>query len=288
MMRGVSIWSVATRAPNGEIEVTSEEVRPLTERHRAFRLPVIRGVAGLVQSLEIGFRALAISAAARLSDAGGGSGQADRASLPVIVLALSFAIGLFFVLPALVAALLHDVLGSTLAFWLVEGGLRVVLLVGYIAAINRVADLRRMFEYHGAEHMAIACLESGDPVTPDRVAGHSRLQPRCGTSFLLTLMVVATVLVIPLGILDWYWLLLSRVLVVPVAAGVSYEVLKWTGRHRHARPVRALNRPGLALQRLTTREPDRAQIEVAIAALEAVLAVESIGGSSTEEFEPVA
>ena len=158
-----------------------------------------------------------------------------------------------------------------------EGILRTAIFMGYVFAISRLPDLRRVFEYHGAEHKTISCFEAGDRLTPARAKRYSRLHPRCGTSFLLIVMVLAIFVFAPIGLPEWYWLVLSRVLGIPLIAGLSYEVIKWAGRNRRRAWVRALMWPGLMLQNLTTREPDREQLEVAIASLEAVLAVESPG-----------
>ena len=191
------------------------------------------------------------------------------------MLSLVLAIGLFFVVPVGATSLIKDQLGSSLLFWLVEGILRTAIFIGYLALISRLADLRRVFEYHGAEHKTISCYEAGDRLTPARAESYSRLHPRCGTSFLLVVMVVAIFVFAPLGLPAWYWLLASRILGIPLIAGISYEVIKWAGRNRRKRWVRAIMYPGLMLQNLTTREPDRDQLAVAIAALEAVLAVEN-------------
>jgi uncharacterized protein YqhQ len=285
MMRGVSTWAVAVRKPVpedtpealGEIEVTSEPLVSWAKRHRILRLPVIRGVVALVESLKIGFRALAISANAQLEE--------DDDEEPVaiggftwgltIVMSMVLAIGLFFVVPVGATSLIKDQLGSSLLFWLVEGVLRTAIFIGYLALISRLPDLRRVFEYHGAEHKTISCYEAGDRLVPARAETYSRLHPRCGTSFLLIVMVLAIFVFAPIGLPAWYWLVLSRILGIPLIAGLSYEVIKWAGKNRRKRWVRTLMWPGLMLQNLTTREPDRDQLAVAIASLEAVLAVEN-------------
>ena len=171
-------------------------------------------------------------------------------------------------------SLIKDWLGSALLFWLVEGVLRTAIFIGYIAAISRLPDLRRVFQYHGAEHKTISCFEAGDELVPARAKTYSRLHPRCGTSFLLIVMVLAIFVFAPIGLPAWYWLVLSRILGIPLIAGLSYEVIKWAGKHRNKRWVRAVMWPGLMLQNLTTREPDDDQLTVAIASLKAVLAVE--------------
>jgi uncharacterized protein YqhQ len=277
MMRGVSTWAVAVRKPEGEIEVTSEPLVSWAKRHRILRLPVIRGVVALGESLKIGFRALAISANAQLEEDETGRKEEIGGWMWGVTIALSvaLAIGLFFVVPVGATSLIKDALGSALLFWLVEGILRTAIFIGYIVAISRLPDLRRVFEYHGAEHKTISSYEAGDRLIPARAEIYSRLHPRCGTSFLLIVMVLAIFVFAPIGLPEWYWLVLSRILGIPLIAGLSYEVIKWAGRNRRKRWVRALMWPGLMLQNLTTREPDRDQLAVAIASLEAVLAVES-------------
>ena len=194
-----------------------------------------------------------------------------------IALSLALAIGLFFVIPVGLTSLIKDQLGSALLFWLVEGILRTAIFIGYIVAISRLPDLRRVFEYHGAEHKTISCYEAEDELVPARAKLYSRLHPRCGTSFLLIVMVLAIFVFAPIGLPAWYWLLASRILGIPLIAGLSYEVIKWAGKNRRKRWVRAVMWPGLMLQNLTTREPDEEQLEVAIAALETVLAQETPG-----------
>ncbi|MEK6277897.1 MAG: DUF1385 domain-containing protein [Actinomycetota bacterium] len=274
MMRGVSVWAVAVRKPDGEVEVTSEPLVSWAKRHRILRLPVIRGVVALAESMKIGFRALAISANAQLAE----EEQEEIGGWMwgvTIALSLLLAVGLFFVIPVGATSLIKDQLGSALLFWLVEGILRTAIFIGYILAISRLPDLRRVFEYHGAEHKTISCYEAEDRLIPARAKLYSRLHPRCGTSFLLIVMVLAIFVFAPIGLPAWYWLLASRILGIPLIAGLSYEVIKWAGRNRNKRWVRALMWPGLMLQNLTTREPSEAQLQVAIDALEAVLAVES-------------
>jgi uncharacterized protein YqhQ len=277
MMRGVSTWAVAVRKPEGDIEVSSEPLVSWAKRHRVLRWPVIRGVVALAESLKIGFRALAISANAQIEPEEGEEAPQIGGFTWGLTIALSLvlAVGLFFVVPVGATSLIKDQLGSSVLFWLVEGVLRTAIFIGYLALISRLNDLRRVFQYHGAEHKTISCYEAGDQLTPARAERYSRLHPRCGTSFLLVVMVVAIFVFAPLGLPAWYWLLASRILGIPLIAGISYEVIKWAGRNRRKGWVRAIMYPGLMLQNLTTREPDRDQLAVAIASLEAVLAVES-------------
>jgi uncharacterized protein YqhQ len=290
MMRGVSTWAVAVRNPEGQIELSSEPLVPWAKRHRAWRVPVIRGVVALGESLKIGFRALAISANAQIEADEDGEKEEIGGWMwgATIVLSLILAIGLFFVVPVGLTSLIKSRLGSPLLFWLVEGLLRTGIFIGYIAAISRLGDLRRVFEYHGAEHKTISCYEAEDELVPARARLYSRLHPRCGTSFLLIVMVLAIFVFAPIGLPAWYWLLASRVLGIPLIAGLSYEVIKWAGKNRRKRWVRGLMWPGLMLQNLTTREPDEEQLAVAIAALEKVLAEETPPEKGESPIEIVA
>jgi uncharacterized protein YqhQ len=277
MMRGVAVWAVAVRTPEGQIEIESETIKPWAKRHRLWRLPVIRGVVALAESMKIGFKALAISANAQLEE--DEEGEKEEIGGWVwgftIFLSLLLAVGLFFVVPVGLTSLIKDQLGSPLLFWLVEGIVRTLIFIGYILAISKMPDLRRVFEYHGAEHKTISCYEAEDELTPARAKLYSRLHPRCGTSFLLIVMVLAIFVFAPIGLPEWYWLLASRILGIPLIAGLSYEVIKWAGKNRRKAWVRAVMWPGLMLQNLTTREPDEKQLEVAIASLNAVLAREN-------------
>jgi uncharacterized protein YqhQ len=290
MMRGVGAWAVAVRRPAtedaegrpapeqppaGEIDVSCFPLRSALRRHRLLRLPVIRGVVALVESLAIGFRALGISANAQLPE------QEQEISggmwAGTVVVAILFAVGLFFLVPVGLTSLIKHQLGSSALFWLVEGVVRTAIFLGYLALLSRLRDLRRVFEYHGAEHKTISCYEAGLPLTPANAQRFSRLHPRCGTSFLLIVMVVAIFVFAPIGLPAWYLLFATRILGVPVIAGISFELIKLAGRHRRRRWVRVLMWPGLQLQKLTTREPDLDELAVAIAALQAVLAVETPG-----------
>ncbi len=281
MMRGVSTWAVAVRKADGEIDVQSFPLVSWAKRHRALRWPVIRGVVALVESLNIGFKALGMSANAQLPEDEEPISGAMWAG--TVVVALAFAVGLFFVVPVALTSLFKDELGSAFLFWLVEGILRTAIFLGYLGLMSRLPDLRRVFEYHGAEHKTISAFEAGEPLTPESAQRFSRLHPRCGTSFLLIVMIVAIFVFAPLGLPAWYLLLASRILGVPLIAGLSFEVIKWAGRNRHTPWVQRLMWPGMQLQKLTTREPDHAQLAVAIAAMEAVLAVEDPRGASDED-----
>lgn len=290
MMRGVSTWAVAVRNPEGQIELSSEPLVPWAKRHRLWRLPVLRGVVALGESLKVGFRALAISANAQMEEDEQGEKEEIGGFVwgATIVLSMALAIGLFFVVPVGLTSLIKDRLGSPLLFWLIEGLLRTGIFIGYIAAISKLPDLRRVFEYHGAEHKTISCYEAEDELVPARAKLYSRLHPRCGTSFLLIVMVLAIFVFAPIGLPAWYWLLASRILGIPLIAGLSYEVIKWAGKNRRKRWVRAVMWPGLMLQNLTTREPDEAQLAVAIASLDKVLAEEKPAEAGESPIEIVA
>jgi uncharacterized protein YqhQ len=280
MMRGVSTWAVATRK-DGEIAVETHPVVSWVRRSRALRWPVIRGVVALGQSLSIGFKALEVSANA----------QAEPDEEPItkaqwamtVVAALALAVGLFFVVPVILTTFIKDWLGSALLFWLVEGLLRTVIFLGYIVLLSRQKDLRRLFQYHGAEHKVISTYEAGLELTPDNARRFSRLHPRCGTSFLLVVMIVAIFVFAPIGLPAWYWLLATRIVGVPLVAGLSFELIKFAGRNRGKGWVQIIIWPGMQLQKLTTREPDDDMVEVAIVALEAVLAIEDPRAASDED-----
>jgi uncharacterized protein YqhQ len=301
MMRGVSTWAVAVRKPTpeqlesgkldpvegamGEIDVVSEPLVSWVKRHRLLRLPVVRGVVALAESLTIGFRALGISANAQVPPDEQGEQQEIGGGLwaGTVAFALLFAVGLFFLLPAGLTNIFRDELDSSWLFVAVEKTVRIAIFLGYLWLISRMKDLQRVFQYHGAEHKTISCYEAGEPLTPENAQRYSRLHPRCGTSFLLIVMIVSIFVFAPLGKLEWYWLFASRVLGIPLVAGLAFEVIKWFGRNRRKRWVRALMWPGMQLQLLTTREPDLKQLAVAIAALEAVLAVEDPLAASEED-----
>jgi uncharacterized protein YqhQ len=290
MMRGVSHWAVAVRKPLpdgvdgaaalGQIDVQRYPLKPWSRRRRLYRLPVIRGVVALVESLAIGLRALGISANAQLP--GEEQEISSGAWFGTVVVSLAFAIGLFFVVPVGLTSLVKHQLGSSVLFWLVEGLLRTAIFLGYLFLLSRIRDLRRVFEYHGAEHKVISCYEGGDALTPEQAKRYSRLHPRCGTSFLLIVMIMAIFVFAPIGLPAWWILVLTRILGVPLIAGLSFEVIKWAGRNRQRRWVQAIMYPGLQLQRLTTREPDLHQLGVSIAALQAVLAVETPGAAAAD------
>jgi uncharacterized protein YqhQ len=196
---------------------------------------------------------------------------AVRVMIEEVAAGAAFFTALFILAPAAGTNWLSSHLPSNLLFNLVEGLARLAFFLLYILAISMLRDIRRVFQYHGAEHKTIACYEGGEPLTPENAERYSRLHPRCGTSFLLIVMVIAIFMFAPIGLPAWYWLVLSRIVGVPLIAGLSFEAIRWFGRNRSKSWVRTLMWPGLQLQRLTTREPDHDQLAVAIASLRAVL-----------------
>src|SRR5262245_47533337 len=273
MMRGPSGWAVAGRTPEGRIEEVVKDVTSPLGRHRIWRLPVIRGVIALGESLAIGFRALAISAnvAAREEDEEGKVvTEITRGQIIFsFAIAIGFALMLFKVGPALLTNWLP--IEDTAWFVIVEGVIRVGVFIAYIGLIGLLPDLKRVFQYHGAEHKTINALEAGSDLTPEKVQKFSLIHPRCGTAFLLWVMVLGIFVFALVGRPVWYWLIVSRILLLPVIAGLAYELIRYAGKHQDNRVLMTLLAPGLWLQRLTTREPTDDQVEVSIRALERVL-----------------
>jgi len=278
MMRSPSKWAVAVRKPDGEIAEVVKDISSPMARRRIFRLPVVRGVIALGESLAIGFRALAISAnyAAQEEDAEGGDEVKQEITRGQMIFAFAIAIGfalmLFKVTPALITSWLP--IETTGWFVIVEGAIRVSLFLLYIIVISFLPDLRRVFQYHAAEHKAINAYEAGEELTPETVQRYSLIHPRCGTAFLLWVMVIAIFVFAFFGRPDWYWLIASRILLLPVIAGIAYELIRFAGSHQRNRFLMTLLAPGLWLQRLTTRQPSLDQIEVSIRALREVLQLE--------------
>jgi uncharacterized protein YqhQ len=273
MMRSPSSWAVAIRRPDGDIERVVRDIASPMQKRRIWRLPVVRGVIALGESLAIGFRALAISAnvASRVeNEEGEVETEISKTTIAVsFVISIGFALALFKVGPALLTDWIG--IGGTGWFVIVEGLLRVGILVTYVGLIGLLPDLRRVFQYHAAEHKAINTLEAGEELTPANVQKHSLIHPRCGTAFLLWVMVVGVFVFALVGRPHWYWLVTSRILLLPVIAGIAYELIRFAGKHPRNPILRTVLAPGLWLQRLTTREPTLDQIEVSIRALQEVL-----------------
>jgi uncharacterized protein YqhQ len=274
MMRSPSAWSVAVRKPDGEIAEVNRPVVAFSLRHKWARIPVIRGVVALGESLTIGFRALAISAnyAAQDEDEDVETELTRGQLIFAFAVAIGFAVLLFKVSPALITNLLP--IDGTYSFVVVEGAIRVSLFIVYLLVISMLPDLKRVFQYHAAEHKAINALEDGAELEPETVQKYSLIHVRCGTAFLLYVMVIAIFVFAFFGRPDWFWLVATRILLLPVIAGLAYEVIRFAGKHPRNPFLRTLLAPGLWLQRLTTREPSLDQIEVSIRALREVLRIE--------------
>ncbi len=277
MMRGPSAWSVAVRKPDGEIAEVNRPISSFLLKHRWARLPVVRGVFALGESLAIGFRALAISAnyAAQEEGEEGEEVQTELSRGQLLFafgIAIGFALLLFKVSPALITNWLP--IDSTGWFVVVEGVIRVSIFILYLVIVGFMPDLKRVFQYHAAEHKAINAYEAGDPLEPEAVQRHSLIHVRCGTAFLLYVMVIAIFVFAFVGQPGWFWLIVSRILLLPVIAGIAYEVIRFAGKHPTNPILRTILAPGLWLQRLTTRDPSLDQIEVSIRALREVLRLE--------------
>jgi uncharacterized protein YqhQ len=278
MMRSPSMWAVAVRKPDGQIAQVVRDISSPMARNRIFRLPVIRGVIALGESLAIGFRALAISANYAAQDPEKeGEVQTEITRGQIVfsfAIAIGFALMLFKVTPALITSWLP--IDTTGAFVVIEGVIRVAIFLLYLVLISFLPDLRRVFQYHAAEHKAINAFEAGEELTPERVQKFSLIHPRCGTAFLLWVMVIGIFVFAFVGQPAWYWLITSRILLLPVIAGIAYELIRFAGKHQGNVFLMTLLAPGLWLQRLTTRQPTLDQIEVSIRALQEVLRREGV------------
>jgi uncharacterized protein YqhQ len=277
MMRGPSAWSVAVRKPDGEIAEVNRPISSFLLKHRWARIPIVRGVFALGESLAIGFKALAISAnyAAQEEGEDGEEVQTELSRGQLLFafgIAIGFALLLFKVSPALITNWLP--IESTSWFVIVEGLLRVAIFILYLVLVGLMPDLKRVFQYHAAEHKAINAYEAGDSLEPETVQRHSLIHVRCGTAFLLYVMVIAIFVFAFVGQPGWFWLIASRILLLPVIAGIAYEVIRFAGKHPQNPVLRTILAPGLWLQRLTTRAPSLDQIEVSIRALREVLRLE--------------
>jgi uncharacterized protein YqhQ len=277
MMRGSQRWAVAVRRADGSIELADHEVPNWTERWR--NVPVVRGLVSMAESLTLGYKALSWSASRQIADEAPGEDEgpplSERAVGWTMAIAMVvFSVG-FIVLPALVIrGVTHRY--EFLPFQATEGVFRLALFLGYILLVSQLADIKRVFQYHGAEHKSIAAYENGVELTPETAQQFTTAHVRCGTNFLLTVMVVAIVVYSIVPTPSVTALITSRIVLIPVIAGVSFELIRLAARNLHRAWVRVLMRPGLWLQRLTTREPTLDQLEVAIASLRAVMTAEEL------------
>ncbi len=275
MMRGQKAYSIAMRAPDGAIVTHTEPLANLY-RSRIAKIPFLRGVILLWDALGLGTRALTLSANTQ-------TGEDEKLEGPALYLtlglSLAFGVGLFFLLPAGIGGWAEHWLSQTAsAVWvgnLVEGVLRLAILVGYIWAIGFMPDIKRVFQYHGAEHKTINAYEAGAELTPETVNKYPIEHPRCGTAFLLTLVLLSILVFTALGPMPILWRLLTRILFVPILAGIAVEYIRWTANHLNNPIVKWLIKPNLALQRLTTRPPDHSMLEVAIESFQSMRKAEA-------------
>lgn len=272
MMRGNKTIAMAVRKGDGQISCEIEEAKSISDKYKFLKWPFIRGSVNLVESMIVGFRALTYSA--------NESAESEEEELTAgemtfsVVLAIVMGVGLFFVLPAVLAHLTKAFVTTSAMQNILEGVIRVGIFVIYIVAISRMKEIARVFQYHGAEHKTIHAYEAGVELTPENCQKFTTIHPRCGTSFMFIVMVISIFVFSLLGVENFWWRILSRIVLLPVVAGVSYEFLKFTGRHISNPVVKVLSWPGLMLQKLTTKEPDDEMIEVAIVSLQTVKDIE--------------
>lgn len=279
MIRGQRNIAVAVRRPDGSVATMCRPLTPIfTGRLR--RVPLVRGVITMAEMLTLGMRALSYSANVAAEAEGEEISTGSMAGMMLV--SLSIAIGLFFLVPVLASDWLEGLLGSSLAANIAEGVIRLALFLGYIVLISRLEDIRRVFMYHGAEHMTVHAQEHGDPLEVERIRRYPTAHPRCGTAFLLVVMVVAIAAFIFVDREPFWWLIASRIVLVPLIAAVSYEVIRFSGRHADNPLVGLITAPSLALQSLTTRQPDDDQIEIAIEAMRQAQAADGIRVSAVK------
>lgn len=280
-MRAPTRWAVACRRPDGSIITQRNELPNLTGKSKLRRVPFIRGVLVLVESLSLGFRALSWSAVQ--SGAEEEDELSKRQVVGTMILAVVVAIGLFILLPAFAANYLKTfVTDTSIAFVVIDGVLRIALIVLYIWAISRSKEIRRVFQYHGAEHKTIHAYEAGDPLSVEAIQVYSPRHPRCGTSFILIVGMVAFFVFLTLAPLPFAWQVAARIVLIPVIAGLSYEVLKLGAKSRW---MSWANEPGMWLQRITTKEPSDDMVEVAVASLLAALSEDEV--ADVEQRGPI-
>lgn len=282
MMKNMDRYAVSVRKPNGKIETKVEECVSFAEKHPLFQLPVFRGMVNFLESMVIGMKTLNYSASFYEDEEEQTESRTEQLLEKilgekaekiimgiVLVFSLAISIGLFMILPYIASEALGKLIRNEYVILFMEGIIRIAIFLGYIVLISRMEDIKRVFMYHGAEHKTINCLEAGVPLTPENVDNFSRLHKRCGTSFIFIVMIISMVFFFFIRV-DTIWLrIVLRLLFLPLVAGVSYEFIRLAGSSEHPL-VQIFSKPGLALQRLTTKEPDHSMIEVAIASVEGV------------------
>ncbi|MBQ4631169.1 MAG: DUF1385 domain-containing protein [Clostridia bacterium] len=285
MMRGPEKIATAVRKSDGEIIIDEKPVNSFVARHKLNKIPLLRGVVSFMESMVTGTKCLMFSADQMdIEDESGeemsrfekwldrkfGNKVKDIAIYFAVIVALAFSIGLFMIVPTIVAGLFDELIKNKILLNLIEGGIKLLIFLIYLWAVSHMSDIKRVFEYHGAEHKTIAAYEAGAELTPENAKQYTRLHPRCGTSFLLIVMVISILMFSLLSWKTWWIRILYRLSLLPVVAGLSYEIIKFAGKHPTG-VVGWLTKPGLWLQKITTREPDDSQLEVAIAAMKAVI-----------------
>ncbi|MCI8342338.1 MAG: DUF1385 domain-containing protein [Firmicutes bacterium] len=292
MMRGKNMYSIAVRTPEGDICVENSDINNVFRRSGIFKFPIFRGMVAFVESMIVGIKIIMRSAKiAGLDDETEeepskfekfledkfGDKLADYLIYMSVAVSLAFSIAVFFMLPVFIGGFFKKYLPGTWALSVVEGLVRIAIFLGYIFAISKMKEIQRVFQYHGAEHKTINCFEHGEELTVENVKKHTRLHKRCGTSFLIIVMIISMFVFFFVRTDSFVLRLLSRIILVPFIAGISYEVIQWAGRSESGF-VAVVSKPGFMLQGMTTAEPDSEQIECAIAAMKSVLEAEGENG----------
>lgn len=282
MMKNMDRYAVSVRKPDGKIETKVEECVSFAEKHPLFKLPILRGMVNFLESMVIGMQTLNYSASFYEDEEEQTEGKteqflekilgekAEKVIMGIVlVFSLAISIGLFMILPYIASEAFGTLIPNEYLLLLIEGIIRIAVFLGYIVLISRMEDIKRVFMYHGAEHKTINCLEAGVELTPENVDKYSRLHKRCGTSFIFIVMIISMVFFFFIRVHTIWLRIVLRLLFLPLVAGVSYEFIRLAGSSDHPL-VQIFSKPGLALQRLTTKEPDHSMIEVAIASVEGV------------------
>lgn len=288
MMRGKHTQAMCARLEDGRIVSEVEEFTLLSQRNKFLGLPLVRGVCSMIDSLISGMQAIVWSTNVSLAEDEEEEELSPMEIAVTLIISLGLGVLLFFLLPVVIAHFLQPLIPGNFLQNIFEGIVRVAVFLLYLVLITRMKEIRRVFQYHGAEHKTIHCYEAGEELTPENAMKHTRLHPRCGTSFLFIVMVISIFVFALVGVENFAWRLLSRVILLPVIAGVSYEVLRFCGKHMDKAWVRAIAWPGMQLQRLTTAEPDRSMLEVAIHSLQKVRAREEDPALDPDQIEGVA
>jgi uncharacterized protein YqhQ len=276
LMRSPNFWGMAVRTPSGDMDLRAERFRSVTRRSKLFRLPIIRGALSLGETLWLGMKALTISTNIALGEE---QELSKKEIAGTLIFALVLGFGLFLAAPVLGTKGLGSLLGSSIEnpviFNLVEGLIRIAIFIAYLLAITLLSkDIKRFFAYHGAEHKAIKVYERGEELVPANARKLDTSHVRCGTSFVLYVLVLSILVFSLLGVEGWFYMLASRVIVIPLVAGIAFEFIMWSARHQDSALVRMLVWPGLQMQKLTTREPSDDMVEIAMASLKKVLSME--------------